>query len=81
MPIETPKLGQGPGRVASAEEEARQEVGFTSPNLHRVIDPKDPTDPLETKPRSYMFSIQGYDSYRTTEIFYHDEEQTDSEVP
>lgn len=81
MPIETPKLGQGPGKVASQEDESRQNVGFTGPNLHRVIDAKEPIDPLETKPREYVFSIQGYDSYRTTEIFYHDEEQTDSEVP
>lgn len=81
MAIERPKMEQGPAKVASGEDEQRQQIGFTNPNLHRIVEPLEPTDKEETRPRDYMFSIQGYDSYRTTEIFYHDEEQTDKEIP
>lgn len=81
MAVERPMMGQGPAKVASAEDEARQEVGFTNPNLHRIVDPQDPQDELEVRPRDYILSIQGYDSYRTTEVFYHDEESTTSEIP
>lgn len=35
-------IGQGPARLCSDEDIARDELGFTNPNLHRRIDPKWP---------------------------------------
>ena len=66
----------------SPEEEAKDVIGFTHPNLHRRVDPKIPSDPKEVKPRSYIFGVyDGINSYRTTEISYHDEDSTTSEIP
>lgn len=64
------------------EEQAKDDLGFTHPNLHRRIDPQPPTDPREVRERSYTIGV--YDklnSYRTTEISYHDEESTTCEIP
>jgi hypothetical protein len=61
-------------------------VGFTNPNLHRRIDPKEPPEaenPLdqELAPREYSLEIHGTNSYRTTTITVHDEDSTTSEIP
>ena len=66
--------------------EKDQDVGFTHPNLHRRIvrqDPPETENPLnkELAPREYTLQIHGVDSYRTTEIFVHDEESITTEIP
>ena len=74
-----PEIGQGPAQPATTEDLARDEVGFTNPNLHRRVDPQltDFNYSAEFKPRSYQFQIQGYNSYRTTSIHTHDEDATE----
>lgn len=64
------------------EEQAKDDLGFTNPKLHRRVDPQTPTDPREVRPKEYTLGI--YDklhSYRTIETFYHDEESTTCEIP
>lgn len=64
------------------EEQEKDDIGFTNPNLHRRVDPQTPSDPKEVAPRKYTIGV--YDklhSYRTTEITYHDEESTTCEIP
>ena len=66
----------------TTEEQAKDDLGFTHPNLHRRVDVQQPTDPREVAPRKYTVGV--YDkinSYRTTEISYHDEESTTCEIP
>lgn len=81
-----PQIGQGPSRIASDEDLARDELGFTAPNLHRRVDPQAPkiADDIrnqEVAPRSYQLGIQNVHSYRTTNIHVHDENSVDSEIP
>ena len=81
-----PVMGQGPATPASEEDLARDELGFTNPNLHRRIDPQEPPvadDPRnqEVAPRSYQLDVQNVHSYRTTTINVHDEDSTDDETP
>lgn len=81
-----PVMGQGPAKPASAADLARDELGFTHPNLHRRVDPHDPPiadNPLnqEVAPRSYQLEIQNVHSYRTTQLNVHDEESIDCEIP
>ena len=71
------KMGQGPAVLASDEDVARDEVGFTHPNLHRRIY----TPPEGTSDRVHSLGIYGLNSYRMTEYKLHDEESTDSEIP
>lgn len=72
---------EGTARPANEEELAKDELGFTNPNLHRRIDPQQPTDPEEVLPRGYMFAIENGTSYRTTIINTHDEDSETSEIP
>lgn len=79
-----PRMGQGPAKLISngntvidATAKAKDDVGFTHPNLHRRIY----TPPDGSMNHNYEFSIQGVNSYRMTEIAAHDEESTTSEVP
>lgn len=74
-----PAIGQGPAELASPEDIARDELGFTNPNLHRRVDPKltDFNYPEEFKPREYKLAIQKFNSYRTTTINTHDEDATE----
>lgn len=76
-----PSVGQGPAKIASVEDTARDNVGFTNPNLHRNVDSKTPIDPNEVSPREYMFYIESLDSYRMTDIITHDEDSTTREIP
>lgn len=61
-------------------EEQRDEIGYTNPNLHRRIDPQEPTAPM-VKPNTYKLTIQNNNSYRLTQRHTHDEDSTTSEVP
>lgn len=83
-----PVMGQGPARLANQEELARDELGFTNPNLHRRImnpgqQPPVAENPLnqEVAPRNYKLGIQNVHSYRTTQINVHNENSIDSEIP
>lgn len=61
-------------------EVAKDNVGFTNPNLHRRITPTD-RDLPEVKRREYKVRIQGLNSIRTTISSIHDEESNTSEIP
>lgn len=78
-----PVLGQGPGHFIPDDgiEKELDDRGFTNPNLHRRIDPKEPTDPELVAPSNYSLGIYGPHSYRTQTLHTHDEESTTSEIP
>ena len=65
---------------AGSIEEQRDAVGYTNPNLHRRIDPQEPSAPA-VSPNTYKLSIQNNDSYRLTQVATHDEDSVVSEVP
>lgn len=71
------KLGQGPSKLADAEDIIRDNNGYTNPNLHRRTYTNIPI--LENT--KYSFGIYGVDSYRTVETVTHNEESTTSEIP
>lgn len=73
-------MGQGPARLADADDLIRDANGFTHPYLHRRIDPQPQLEP-EVKPRDYGLSIGGNNSFRTTKINTHDENSTTTEIP
>lgn len=62
------------------EEQKKDDVGFTHPNLHRRITETERETP-EVEPRDYKVIIQGLNSIRTTIKHVHDEESTTSEIP
>lgn len=69
--IEYLKMAQGPARPINDTEKALDDHGFTNPNLHRRIDPKDPSEESkEVLPASYKLSVQDVNSYRTTHKYY-----------
>lgn len=74
------QLGQGPAKpvVDSTGTKdpnglARDELGFTHPNLHRRIEAQDRKLP-EEMPRQYEFGIYGTDSHQVRKKIFHDEE-------
>lgn len=75
-------MAQGPATTPlTVDEQAKDDIGYTNPNLHRRVDPQQPTDPDKVKPDSYQLGIYGTNSYRTTTTYYHDEESTTCEIP
>lgn len=81
-----PRMTQGPAKPLTEDDEARDALGFTHPNLHRRTDPQDPPtadDPRnqELTPREYSLELSGVHSYRAVTITTHDEESIDSEIP
>lgn len=78
-----PMIGQGPATRATAEDEARDALGFTHPNLHRRVFPQSESTvgEYEYVGRTYQLMIQGNNSYRTTTMYVHDENSTESEIP
>ncbi len=77
-------MGRYPATTLTDEDVKRDEHGYTHPNLHRRIDPHtihDDKDHMELKPRQYTIGVLGTNSYRTTEMFTHDEDSETSEVP
>lgn len=75
------RMGNGPWKEASDEDVAKDEKGFTMPNLHRRLDPQQPTSLYEVAPREYQIGVYEKDSYRTTKINTHDEESEYDEIP
>ena len=80
-----PHTAQGPATIVdpgSAEEDRDERLGFTHPNLHRRIDPKDENKgEYEFKARKYQLMVQGVNSYQTTTQNVHDDWSDDSEIP
>lgn len=82
-------MGQGPAKLATDEDKAMDEFGFTNPDLHRRI--KEPSeDPIpesddkrnqELTKRSYQLSIMNVNSYRTITTTVHNEDSVDDETP
>jgi len=71
----TPKL------ITSDSVEYRKDRNrFTSPDLHRRVNPQPPTGD-EVAPRRYTFKIISKHSFRLTKIFTHDEDSIVSEIP
>ena len=66
-----PSGQKGPWVITSPEDRARDELGFTNPNLHRRLDPKLPQDDFEVIPREYRVNLMNVNSYRTTKKNYH----------
>ena len=78
--ISIPTTSHGVAKPVTDEERAKDNIGFTDPNLHRRIDPSHPEE--ETADRKYTLGIyDGIHSYRTVEKFHHDEESTTCEIP
>ena len=77
-----PATGHGVATIATPKDEEKDLLGFTAPDLHRRVYDDTPTDPSEALPRKYTFGIlDGVNSYRMEERFYHDEESTTCEIP
>lgn len=77
-------MGRYPATTLTDEDAERDKHGYTHPNLHRRIDPHtihNDADHMEFKPRQYTIGILSTNSYRTTEMFIHDEDSETSEVP
>ena len=78
--VEFPKTADGVAKPASAEDIAKDEFGYTTPNLHRRLDPTHPD--TEVKDRKYTIGVyDGIHSTRTVEQFFHDEESETCEIP
>lgn len=78
--LNTPKISQGPAKIADAEDLLRDENGFTNPNLHRRVETTPPVSP-QVFSTTYTIEIESTNSYRTTQQYFHDEESTISEIP
>ena len=76
-----PVLTQGPATLATEEDIKKDEGIYTHPNLHRRIRTDRSKGEGEYLPREYNLSVRGVNSYRGTEMFTHNEEATDTEVP
>lgn len=71
MPVDRAQMAQGNAVPLTEEDQQRDDVGFTNPNLHRRVDPQ-PVEG-EYQLREYDLFVNGTDSYRTTESFLRDE--------
>jgi len=80
--IEDYKYAQGPAKLATEEEIAKDESGITDPNLHRRID-EDLTvlQPDQVEKDTHSLLVAGTNSYRHTTHYYHDDASTTSEIP
>lgn len=73
---------QGPAKLAAEEDLRKDNTGFTNPNLHRRVNPTQPSaSSKEVKPREYKFMRQSVYQLQTTEKFYHDDDSDESETP
>ena len=79
MSYELPTTGQGNMKPLSPEDQERDDIGFTNPNLHRRIEHN--VNEGEVGPRNYNLAIQTIYSYRTTEYATHDEDGVSSDIP
>lgn len=77
-----PKLAQGAAKPADSIDLQHDATGITYPNLHRRIDNENtPLSGEEVAPDTYLLTVGGVNSYRTTTHTVYDEDSNDSEVP
>ena len=82
MALSDLQYGQGPAKLATAEDIERDDYGITKPNLHRRIDDDlSVLKPGQVRKDTHSLLIGGTNSYRSTEQYYHDEDSTTSEIP
>lgn len=78
--IRFPKTADGVAVPATEEDIERDQIGYTTPNLHRRVDPSHPD--TEVRDRKYTLGVyDGIHSMRTVEQFFHDEESETCEIP
>jgi len=78
--IEFPTTAQGVAKVASESDIANDLHGYTTPNLHRRVDPSHLD--TEVADRKYTLGVfDGIHSTRVVETFTHDEESETCEIP
>lgn len=77
MSYEIPLIGKGElMKELSEDDQIRDDVGFTNPNLHRRVDPTE-QDEGEFDVRDYELRILGLYSQRTTSYHYYDDNDPD----
>lgn len=85
MTAQFPQSAQGPAKIATAADLAKDKLGYTNPNLHRRVNSPAELSTQEKAAgvldKTYKFTVAGTDSYRTVEIITHDEESETDEVP
>lgn len=79
MAYDRPTMASGNMKPLSDEDQARDDLGFTNPNLHRRIDPSQPEG--EYAPRDYSLFVNGTNSYRLTESYDYEDEENPDEIP
>lgn len=76
-----PTYSQGEAKLASEDDVINDTLGYVNPNLHRRIDEEGVKGEGEYLPPKYTISLQGSDSYRSTQHFIHDEDSEEREEP
>lgn len=72
----------GPAFPADEDDIKRDQVGYTNLYLHRRINPTEKGKaPGELLNRQYKLQISGIESYRYIEMFIHDEDTEEVEIP
>lgn len=79
MAYERPMMGQGNWKPLTSEDQQRDDVGFTNPNLHQRCDPSQSEG--ELKPREYDEFINGVECHRFTESFTYEDDINPDEIP
>lgn len=79
MAYNRPVMGQGNWKPLTSQDQQRDDVGFTNPNLHQRCDPSQLEG--EHKPREYDEFINGIQGYRTTESFTFEDDVNPDEIP
>ena len=91
--MDVSRMASGVAKPASIEEIAKDEHGYTNPNLHIRID-QDPDIPVGSdypfvhyRPdgtaydQHVVVGTYGLECYRTTTTYIHDEESDEDEIP
>lgn len=82
FPVEFPEMYNGPVKPLTPDEEAKDKLGYTHPNLHRRITTGETyRAPGEILPRKYYLGLHGVCSIRVTETTVHSESAIDEEIP
>lgn len=79
MAYDRPVMGQGNWKPLTSDDQIRDDVGFTNPNLHQRCDPSQPEG--EILPREYTEFINGVEGHRLTESFIYEDEDNPDEIP
>ena len=76
-----PTYSQGEAKLASEDDVINDNLGYINPNLHRRINEEGVKEDYEYLSPHYIISLQGTDSYRSTQHFIHDEDSEEREEP